>query len=122
MNELYLNAAHDILIDSEHFVRISGEDNKEVLKRAIAQEILCMLKTEQDEAFTDYSYGIPWLNEIMELPVSYLDVAIKIIKEKISKINGVSEIVALNLKVDGRKIGGSIKVKVTNNDIVQENF
>lgn len=112
MNELGLDENHDISIWDGSFSRITG-DTSEAFRRSVRQRILCMLRTELGEGFTDPEYGTPWLGEILGLPAPHLDVATKILREKISAVEGVARVISIRLKVAGRKISGTFRVACT---------
>ena len=72
MNEMSLDKSHDIFLDGDHICRIGN------IAKKVRQAVLCLLKTEEGEAFTNIEHGVPWLEKIAGLPVSHLDVAQRI--------------------------------------------
>lgn len=118
MNEMRLNQNHDIYVKDGSICRFSDGQRRE----RIAQAALTMLKTEQGEAFTNIEHGIPWFDEILELPVSYLDVATKILREKIAAVDGVKEVVSINLSVNGRNISGTFKIRTVGDELTHGEF
>lgn len=113
MNELRLDkGTHDISLSGGGFRRISGADARSG-GESVAQRVLCMLRTELGEAFTDPEYGTPWFGEVLGLPVSHLDLATKILREKISAVPGVERVAQIRLKVDGRNMSGTFRIVCT---------
>lgn len=121
MNEMRLDNNHNVYLDGDKIARFSNNSKNE-----IAQLVECMLKTEEGEAFTNIEHGIPWLEKILGLPMSHLDVATKIIKEKILQVEGVESIISLELvagdKEQQRNITGSFKIKCTDGSIAKGGF
>lgn len=118
MNEMRLNENHDIYVKDGSICRFNDSQKRE----RVAQAVLTMLKTEQGEAFTNIDHGVPWFSEILELPVSYLDVATKILRDKISAVDGVKEVVSIKLSVKGRNIGGTFKIRTKDDELTQGEF
>lgn len=96
-----LDNSHDIFLDGDHICRIGN------IAKKVRQAVLCLLKTEEGEAFTNIEHGVPWLEKIAGLPVSHLDVAQRIIREKIEAIKGVKSVIA----TDGRNLTGKFSVQ-----------
>lgn len=116
MNELRLGETHDIAIEGGSFRRTAS------FRDCVRQRVLCMLRTELGEAFTDPGHGIPWFGEILGLPISHLDLATKILREKIAAIPGVAAVASLRLKVSGRNLSGEFKVECTGGDTAEGGF
>ena len=69
MNEISLDNFHNIFLDGGRICRIGN------IAKKVWQEVLCLLKTEEGESFTDIELGDPWLEKIAGFPISHLDVA-----------------------------------------------
>lgn len=105
MNELALNSSHDIFLQGDRICRISRTQKR------VQQAVHCLLRTEEGEAFTNREHGVPWLEKVAGLPMNHLDVAQKILREKIEKVDGVKEVVSIEIKADGRNISGKFSVR-----------
>ncbi len=105
MNEMALDNSHDIFLDGDHICRIGN------IAKKVRQAVLCLLKTEEGEAFTNIEHGVPWLEKIAGLPISHLDVAQRIIREKIEAVKGVKSVIAIDLATDGRNLTGKFSVQ-----------
>lgn len=121
MNELLLSKENDIYLDGDRIARI-GRSSPRSVAASVRQAVLCMLRTEEGEAFADIEEGVPWFGRILGLEAAHLDVATKIIREKILAVGGVAEVVSLNLDVDGRKVGGRFVVRCTDGETTEGNF
>ena len=53
MNEMALDNSHDIFLDGDHICRIGN------IAKKVRQAVLCLLKTEEGEAFTNIEHGVP---------------------------------------------------------------
>lgn len=125
MNELRLNENHDIFVKNGHLCRFKkpDDDRRGLTRRdCVAQSVLCMLKTEMGEAFSNIEHGVPWFNQILGLPVSYLDVATKILREKISQVEGVKKVISINLSVNGRNASGTFKILTSDDELTSGEF
>lgn len=100
-----LNSSHDIFLQGDRICRISR------MQKRVQQAVHCLLRTEEGEAFTNQEHGVPWLEKVAGLPMNHLDVAQKILREKIEKVDGVKEVVSIEIKADGRNISGKFSVR-----------
>ena len=116
MNEMALDNSHDIFLDGDHICRIGN------IAKKVRQAVLCLLKTEEGEAFTNIEHGVPWLEKIAGLPVSHLDVAQRIIREKIEAIKGVKSVIAIDLATDGRNLTGKFSVQSIDGRTINGDF
>lgn len=116
MNEMALDNSHDIFLDGDHICRIGN------IAKKVRQAVLCLLKTEEGEAFTNIEHGVPWLERIAGLPVSHLDVAQRIIREKIEAIKGVKSVIAIDLATDGRNLTGKFSVQSIDGRTINGDF
>lgn len=116
MNEMALDNSHDIFLDGDHICRIGN------IAKKVRQAVLCLLKTEEGEAFTNIEHGVPWLERIAGLPVSHLDVAQRIIREKIEAIKGVKSVIAIDLATDGRNLIGKFSVQSIDGRTINGDF
>ena len=116
MNEMALDNSHDIFLDGDHICRIGN------IAKTVRQAVLCLLKTEEGEAFTNIEHGVPWLERIAGLPVSHLDVAQRIIREKIEAIKGVKSVIAIDLATDGRNLTGKFSVQSIDGRTINGDF
>lgn len=96
MNELRLSSSHDIFLSGDRIARFPKSGDR-ASAASVGQAALCMTKTEEGEAFADPGEGIPWFRSILGLPESHLDVALRIVREKLEAVPGVSECVRLEL-------------------------
>lgn len=124
MREMILNKSHDIEVVGDHFARFMPDSaGKNIsLAQQVTQAALCMLKTEQGEAFTNGDHGCPWFNQILGLAPVHLDVAKRIIKTKLSAVPGVAEVGAVSIDSDGRNLTGSFKLICTDGTTAEGNF
>ena len=116
MNEMALDNSHDIFLDGDHICRIGN------IAKKVRQAVLCLLKTEEGEAFTNIEHGIPWLEKIAGLPISHLDVAQRIIREKIEAVKGVKSVIAIDLATDGRNLTGKFSVQSVDGSTINGDF
>ena len=116
MNEMALDNSHDIFLDGDHICRIGN------IAKKVRQAVLCLLKTEEGEAFTNIEHGVPWLERIAGLPVSHLDVAQRIIREKIEAVKGVKSVIAIDLATDGRNLTGKFSVQSIDGRTINGDF
>lgn len=116
MNEMALNSSHDIFLDGDHIARIHS------MAKKVRQAVHCLLKTEEGEAFTNAKHGVPWLEEIAGLPVPHLDVAQRIIREKIEAVKGVKSVISIDLHTDGRNLAGKFSVQSMDGETVAGEF
>ena len=116
MNEMALDNSHDIFLDGDHICRIGN------IAKKVRQAVLCLLKTEEGEAFTNIEHGVPWLEKITGLPVSHLDVAQRIIREKIEAVKGVKSVIAIDLATDGRNLTGKFSVQSVDGSTINGDF
>lgn len=116
MNEMALDNSHDIFLDGDHICRIGN------IAKKVRQAVLCLLKTEEGEAFTNIEHGIPWLEKIAGLPISHLDVAQRIIREKIEAVKGVKSVIAIDLATDGRNLTGKFSVQSIDGRTINGDF
>ena len=100
MNEMALDNSHDIFLDGDHICRIGN------IAKKVRQAVLCLLKTEEGEAFTNIEHGVPWLEKIAGLPISHLDVAQRII----------------DLATDGRNLTGKFSVQSVDGSTINGDF
>ena len=54
--------------------------------------------------------------------MNHLDVAQKILREKIEKVDGVKEVVSIEIKADGRNISGKFSVRSKDDENIIEAF
>ncbi len=111
-----LNSSHDIFLDGDHIARIHS------MAKKVRQAVHCLLKTEEGEAFTNIEHGVPWLEKIAGLPVSHLDVAQRIIREKNEAIRGVKSVIAIDLATDGRNLTGKFSVQSIDGRTINGDF
>ena len=116
MNEMALDNSHDIFLDGDHICRIGN------IAKKVRQAVLCLLKTEEGEAFTNIEHGVPWLEKIAGLPISHLDVAQRIIREKIEAVKGVKSVIAIDLATDGRNLTGKFSVQSIDGSTINGDF
>lgn len=118
-----LDKSHDIGLDASGtgLSRILPGDFKPQTKR-VGQAVLCLLRTNEGEAFTDGSHGIPWFDKILTLSETHLDLARRIIEEKVAATAGVERIKALTLKTDGRNLSGEIAVECGDGSVAEASF
>lgn len=116
MNEMALDNSHDIFLDGDHICRIGN------IAKKVRQAVLCLLKTEEGEAFTNIEHGVPWLEKIAGLPISHLDVAQRIIREKIEAVKGVKSVIAIDLATDGRNLTGKFSVQSVDGRTINGDF
>ena len=116
MNEMALDNSHDIFLDGDHICRIGN------IAKKVRQAVLCLLKTEEGEAFTNIEHGVPWLEKIAGLPISHLDVAQRIIREKIEAVKGVKSVIAIDLATDGRNLTGKFSVQSIDGKTINGDF
>ncbi len=116
MNEMALDNSHDIFLDGDHICRIGN------IAKKVRQAVLCLLKTEEGEAFTNIEHGVPWLEKIAGLPISHLDVAQRIIREKIEAVKGVKSVIAIDLATDGRNLTGKFSVQSIDGRTINGDF
>ncbi len=116
MNEMALDNSHDIFLDGDHICRIGN------IAKKVRQAVLCLLKTEEGEAFTNIEHGVPWLEKIAGLPISHLDVAQRIIREKIEAVKGVKSVIAIDLATDGRNLTGKFSVQSVDGSTINGDF
>ena len=115
-NEMALDNSHDIFLDGDHICRIGN------IAKKVRQAVLCLLKTEEGEAFTNIEHGVPWLEKIAGLPISHLDVAQRIIREKIEAVKGVKSVIAIDLATDGRNLTGKFSVQSIDGRTINGDF
>ena len=72
-----------------------------------------ILRTEEGECFTDYEAGVPWFREFLGSSVLFVDEVSQEIKDKILSVEGVEKVEDVVVNVDGRKVSGKYKVKLT---------
>ena len=116
MNEMALDNSHDIFLDGDHICRIGN------IAKKVRQAVLCLLKTEEGEAFTNIEHGVPWLEKIAGLPISHLDVAQRIIREKIEAVKGAKSVIAIDLATDGRNLTGKFSVQSVDGSTINGDF
>ena len=116
MNEMALDNSHDIFLDGDHICRIGN------IAKKVRQAVLCLLKTEEGEACTNIEHGVPWLEKIAGLPISHLDVAQRIIREKIEAVKGVKSVIAIDLATDGRNLTGKFSVQSIDGRTINGDF
>ena len=116
MNEMALDNSHDIFLDGDHICRIGN------IAKKVRQAVLCLLKTEEGEAFTNIEHGVPWLEKIAGLPISHLDVAQRIIREKLEAVKGVKSVIAIDLATDGRNLTGKFSVQSVDGSTINGDF
>lgn len=121
MYEMKLGGNNDIAIDGDHIARFTAVD-KVSFSRRVAQIAKAMLKTEEGEAFTDAGHGCPWFSKILGLPLVHLDVAKKIIRDKLEAIEGVKKVTRVELDADGRNISGSFTLLCEDGQTVTGEF
>lgn len=110
MNEMRLDENHDIALDGDRIARFC-DSGKQTKASRISQVALCMMRTEEGESFVDRDHGVPWFGSVLELPENHLDVAAKIIKEKLEAIDGVKAVTAVRLRTNGRNLSGSFTIQ-----------
>lgn len=127
MLELQLNKeSHDIFLTAYKETGkkyISRFANTDVKNRA-GQRVLCMLKTEEGEAFTNENYGVPWFGKILGLSINHLDVATKILRDKVRALPCVQRVSSVNLelKKGERNVSGSVSFVATDGSEDSETF
>ena len=108
MNEMALDNSHDIFLDGDHICRIGN------IAKKVRQAVLCLLKTEEGEAFTNIEHGVPWLEKIAGLPISH--------REKIEAVKGVKSVIAIDLATDGRNLTGKFSVQSVDGSTINGDF
>ena len=123
MNELRLDNNHDIALSGTHIARIIPSDVDSYRKEA-EQQCLCLLRCEEGESFVDYMHGVPWFKRILGLPAQHLDVATAIIRQKLSQLPTVKNVVKIALEVKGgrRNMGGKFKVQARDGSVTTGEF
>jgi len=111
-----LNGSHDVFLNGDSIARVHS------MAKKVRQAVLCLLKTEEGEAFTNSEHGVPWLEEIAGLPLPHLDVAQRIIREKIEAVEGVKNVISIDLTADGRNLTGKFSVQSKAGEIVNGSF
>ncbi len=112
MNDMRLSTSHDIYLDGDRIARFPKSGDR-ATAASVGQAALCMARTEEGEAFADPGEGIPWFRSILGLPESHLDVALRIVREKLEAVPGVSECVRLELEAmrGARSVSGSFTIR-----------
>ena len=112
MNDLRLSSGHDIYLSGDRIARFPKSGNRATAS-SVGQAALCMARTEEGEAFADPGEGIPWFRSILGMPESHLDVALRLVREKIEAVPGVSECVRLELSAErgARKMSGRFTIR-----------
>lgn len=112
MNDLRLSPSHDIFLSGDRIARFPKSGDR-AAAASVGQAALCMARTEEGEAFADPGEGIPWFRSILGLPESHLDVALRIVREKLEAVPGVSECVRLELSAGrgSRSVSGRFTVR-----------
>lgn len=112
MNDLRLSSEHDIYLSGDRIARFPKSGNRATAS-SVGQAALCMARTEEGEAFADPGEGIPWFHSILGMPESHLDVALRIVREKLEAVPSVSECVRLELSAEKgtRKVSGRFTVR-----------
>lgn len=123
MKELALNPSHDIELNASGtgIARILGDGFRPQARR-VKQAVLCLLRTNEGEAFTDGSHGVPWFEKILTLSETHLDLAQRILEEKIRALEGVRRIKTMELRTDGRNLSGSIAVECEDGSVAEADF
>lgn len=123
MNEMALNSNHDIGLNAAGtgLSRVTADAFQPQVKR-VRQAVLCLLRTNEGEAFTDGSHGVPWFDKVLTLPETHLDLAKKIIEEKITGLEGVRKIRTVKLKTDGRNLSGEIAIECEEGGVAEVDF
>lgn len=118
-----LDGTHDISLAGDGIMRVSASSGYTRADSA-AQAVLCMLRTEEGEAFADPSEGVPWFRRILGLPASHLDVAARILRAKAEGVRGVSRVESLELDSDGqvRNVSGHVRIKADDGTTATEEF
>ena len=118
-----LDRSHDIGLDAAGtgLSRILPGGSGSRAKR-VKQAVLCLLKTNEGEAFTDGTHGIPWFDRVLTLPETHLDLAKRILEEKILAVDGVRRIRTLTLETDGRNLSGTISVECDGGEVAEAGF
>lgn len=121
MNEMRLDENHDVRLSGGSIERFQGKGRNESGART-GQLCLCMLRTEEGESFIDATHGVPWFSKILGLPAQHLDVAARIVREKLSSVPGVDKVIKVGLDADGRNLGGSFAVMSADGTVSRGNF
>lgn len=125
-----LDRSHDIGLETyfdadggEHrrLARITADGFRPQAAR-VGQAVLCLLRTEKGESFTDGTHGIPWFDQVLTLPETHLDLAQRILEEKIKAIDGVKRIRTMELRTDGRNLSGTVAVECENGESAEAVF
>lgn len=106
----------DLLLDENNdLVFFNGpltlEYTTQPLVQVVAQRLLILLQTWQEEWFLDTTYGIPYWQSILGKKTSKAAVDL-ILQEKILAENGVKEITYFNSSLVNRAYSAQFKVRV----------
>lgn len=123
MNELRLNNNHDLELSGTRIARIA-KDDADAYRKEAEQQCLCLLRCEEGESFVDHTHGVPWFHRILGLPMQHLDVATKIIREKLSELPTVKKVlqIRLDVKEGKRNLTGSFRVQAKDDSVVSGEF
>lgn len=99
MHELKLNKNHDLELKGNSIARFTSEQTQQ----RTSQLALCVMKTNEGEAFIDNTHGIPWTEKILGLAIQNLDVATRIIRKKMQEVDGIQKVVKVELQPNLRK-------------------
>lgn len=118
MNGRLLNVENDIELDPvTNQVRRAAS-----LRDKVKRQIRTVLGTFQGECFVDYDAGVPWFGDILGNSVLFADEVNAEIKDKILEIADVVSVEDIMVRVDGRNISGKYKVRISDNEIIQDDF
>lgn len=121
MNEMRLDEMHDVSLSGKSIARFR-DSGRETVRDRTGQLCLCLLRTEEGESFIDATHGVPWFSKILGLPAQHLDVAARIVREKLASVPGVDKVIKVGLDADGRNLGGSFAVMSADGTVSRGNF
>ena len=121
MNEMRLDERHDVSLSGNSIARFR-DSGRETVRERTGQLCLCLLRTEEGESFIDGTHGVPWFGKILGLPVQHLDVAARIVREKLASLREVKKVVKVTLRADGRNLGGSFSVQTSDGTVAKGDF
>lgn len=119
MNEMRLDQSHDIYLEGGSIARFGTGSSR---SERVGQLALCMMKTEEGEAFTDIEHGIPWFDQVLEIPQSFVDVAAAMIRDKLKAVPGVKSVPNVTVRVDGRNFSGKYTVMAEDGSTATDEF
>lgn len=118
MNGRLLSASGDIyVVDGSNAVR-----RAQTTKERTIGLLLTTLHTFQGECFTNYEAGVPWFDSILGESVLFVDEISEELKEKIRSVEGVKDVLDIDVKLDERTISGTFKVRLDDGSVEVGSF